>query len=88
MSGLLQKAGWTGARESEIHGSMHCDSTEEYWQFMNDVVPPVVAACRDMDPYLIELLQQDLEETLEKMPSGLPKGLSYCARLFTAQKQG
>lgn len=86
MTGLLQNTGWTGATEAEIHGAMHCDSSREYWQFMNDVIPPVVAACRDMDPYLRELLQQDLDEVLDKSPSGQPQGLSYHARLFTAHK--
>lgn len=86
MSELLHATGWTGAKESEIHGSMPCGSTEEYWEFMNDVVPPVVAACQKMDPRLREQVKQDLDQTLEKNSSGNLKGLSYCATLFTARK--
>jgi ubiquinone/menaquinone biosynthesis C-methylase UbiE len=86
MSGLLHETGWNGAHESEIHGSMSCDSAEEYWQFMNDVVPPVVAACGNMDPDQRELLKKELEEILDKNASGMLQDLSCCARLFMAQK--
>jgi hypothetical protein len=39
-----------------------------------------------MDSHLREKLKQDLDESLEKNSSGSLKGLSYCARLFTAHK--
>ncbi len=86
MSELLSGSGWTGTEESEIHGEMQCRSAEEYWEFMNDVVPPVVAACKDMDPYVKELLLQDLCLALQTRPSGHLQDLSYCARLFSARK--
>ena len=86
ISNLLEEVGFTEIREQVVEGHIHCASNEEYWEFMNDVVPPVVAACKDMDPYVKEQIQQDLNLVLRSKLSGHLQYLSYCARLFSARK--
>ncbi|TNE60530.1 MAG: methyltransferase domain-containing protein [Bacteroidetes bacterium] len=83
---LFEKAGIAGGAESEITGEMHCSSADEYWAFMNDVVPPVVAAFKDSEATVKEKIKLDVYNVLAEQLPGTQKNIRYGARLFTAVK--
>ncbi len=60
-------------------------SAEEYWEFMNDVVPPVVKALRDVDDYLREMVRDEVFESFNdhKKSNDL---MDYGARLINIRK--
>ena len=87
LSALFEKAGLFGGREVDITGRMNCKTLDQYWEFMNDVVPPVVAVIKSSDQSVKNHIRRQLYCTLLD-GNGQPKELTYGARLFTAQKAG
>ncbi len=48
-AGLFAKAGLKNVTQQEVTGVMECKTTDVYWDFMTDVVAPVVAALSKAD---------------------------------------
>lgn len=86
MTDLFTKAGLSGGQESTILGKMHCHSFYEYWSFMNDVVPPIVAVFKDADPEIVKKIQTEVYDLLNERIPGEEKDISFGARFFKAQK--
>lgn len=86
MTSLFAEAGLPGGIERAITGEMHCRSTEEYWSFMNDVVPPVVAVFRDLEERTIEKIKREVYQLLADKLPGKEKNIPFGARLFTTVK--
>lgn len=86
MTALFEEAGLTGGIEIDINGEMNCGSIEEYWEFMNDVVPPVVAVFKTADPAIQARIKKEVYELLEEKLPGNSKDIAFGARLFKAVK--
>ena len=86
LSSLFKEAGLVRSVETEIGGVMTCSSADEYWEFMNDVVPPVVAVFKDADPAMQSKIRKEVFDLLEEKLPGVPKKIPFGARFFTAEK--
>lgn len=72
-------------REIEIAGKMACSSVDEYWNFMNDVVPPVVSALKVVDPEIRNKIRQEVQHLLGT-DSKVNQKIPFGARLITIKK--
>lgn len=88
MSTLLERVGFEDVIEKEINGYMNCSSTDEYWSFMNDVVPPVVAVFKDSSEAIREKIKQEVYAFIEKECPGKGKDISFGSRIVTLAKPG
>jgi ubiquinone/menaquinone biosynthesis C-methylase UbiE len=71
LSGLLQKAGFKNVSESEVKGKLNAGTIDEYWNFMTDVVAPVVAAMSKADDATKEKTKREVYEAVnDRYPSG------------------
>ena len=69
-----------------ITGSMNCSSSDEYWNFMNDVAAPVVAAFKNADKETKARIKTEVYELLDQKIPGEEKNIPFEARLITAEK--
>lgn len=86
VSALFKGAGFSEAGERAINGVMSCTSTDEYWAFMNEVVPPVVAVFRDATETTKNKIRREVYDLLEERLPGTRKDIGFGARLITATK--
>jgi len=87
MTSLFENAGVDGGEEIEIDGKMACSSSDEYWNFMNDVVPPVVSVFKNTDEAVLNIIKKEVYDLLEQKIPGTKKDISFGARLFKAEKR-
>jgi SAM-dependent methyltransferase len=83
---LFDGAGLCVERTALLHGYMPCDSSEQYWAFMNDVVPPVVAALQDAPPELVASVKADVLEALGDLSLSGPKPLGWGAHWVAGRR--
>lgn len=83
---LLDRAGLHLERTELLLGHMPCDSSEEYWEFMNDVVPPIVAALGGAPAELAASVEADVVEALGDLSLAAPEKLGWGARWVAARK--
>lgn len=70
VAGLLQGAGFTHVTESEVKGKLHAGTFEVYWNFMTDVVAPVVAALANADDAMKAKVKGEVNALInEKYPA-------------------
>ncbi|XOV93350.1 MAG: class I SAM-dependent methyltransferase [Bacteroidota bacterium] len=82
---LFNEVGTGDGYETDINGVMSCSTSSEYWDFMNDVVPPVVSALRSTSDDLRDSIRKEVSEIFEEnIAQGNP--MPYAARLFSATK--
>jgi len=68
---LFRQAGLRNINETEVNGKLSTGTTEVYWNFMTDVVAPVVAALSKADNSLKTAIKNDVYETINrKFPDG------------------
>ena len=65
---------------------MNCRSSDEYWNFMNDVAAPIVAAFKDADEETKSRIKREVYELLDQKIPGEEKNIPFEARLITAEK--
>lgn len=82
---LFSALGFTGGMEKEISGIMHCESPAAYWDFMSDVVPPVVAALQTAEKSVQNRVKQEVYECFQKRMIS-SEHFNYSARLFAIRK--
>ena len=85
LTALFAEQGATNGKEKEIEGIMDCASASEYWNFMTDVVPPIVAALKTTDKQIIKNMKHEVFEAFEKRVNTAGH-YAYAARLFTIRK--
>lgn len=86
LADVLERCDLRVMEEREIADVFPCSSIDEYWEFMNDVVPPVVAAFKDADPQLVADIKQRVYDTIDAIVPGQTKYIPTGARLVTAVK--
>ena len=71
VSGLLNGVGFKNVSESEVKVKLNAGTTETYWNFMTDVVAPVVAAMSKADEAMKSNIKSEvLESVLQKYTEG------------------
>ena len=63
---LFRQAGLRNINETEVNGKLSTGTTEVYWNFMTDVVAPVVAALSKADNSLKTAIKNDVYETINR----------------------
>ncbi|MEZ5042796.1 MAG: methyltransferase domain-containing protein [Saprospiraceae bacterium] len=86
ITALFEETGLIGGEELEVNGEIDCRSVDEYWSFMNDVVPPVVAVFKEADPAIQAKIKKEVYNLLEEKLPGERKQIPFGARLFKAEK--
>jgi ubiquinone/menaquinone biosynthesis C-methylase UbiE len=68
---LFNQAGLRNISESEVSGKLNTGKTEDYWNFMTEVVAPVVAALSTADEAMRERIKNEVFESVnQKYPDG------------------
>ena len=63
---LFRQAGLRNINETEVNGKLSTGTAEVYWNFMTDVVAPVVAALSRADNSLKTAIKNDVYETINR----------------------
>ena len=64
---LFEKAGFKNVKEDIVYDKIDYGSAEQYWQFMTEVVAPVVNALNKTDESTRKKIKDELFETCKKM---------------------
>jgi hypothetical protein len=64
IASVLAREGFEVTGDEVVGGTMRCRTAEEYWTFMNDVVPPVVAVLKDASEPTIAAIRRQVAERL------------------------
>ncbi len=83
---LFDDAGLRLERSEPMRGQMPCDSFDEYWAFMNEVVPPIVAALGDAPTELVASVKAGVVEALGDLSRGPIEQMGWEARCVVARK--
>jgi ubiquinone/menaquinone biosynthesis C-methylase UbiE len=86
LTGLFNEIGIEGGQEKEISGVMKCHSAQEYWEFMNDVVPPVVSSLKAAEVEVKQKVKNDVFKIFKEKITGPDCHFPYGARLFSVRK--
>ena len=86
LSALFRSVGLSVERDALLSGAMYCSTSEEYWRFMNDVVPPVVAVLKDADADTIAAIKDDLVTRLDRLAPTIEKRVACGAHVVIARK--
>ena len=71
MTNLFSQAGLKNISENEITGKLNCKTTDVYWNLMNDVAAPVVAALSKIDDTMKEKIKEEVYSSVnQKYPNG------------------
>jgi ubiquinone/menaquinone biosynthesis C-methylase UbiE len=66
IAGLFKEEGLRNIYETEVHGKLSTGTADTYWNFMTDVVAPVVAALSKADNSLKTIIKNDVFETINQ----------------------
>ncbi|MBC7886793.1 MAG: class I SAM-dependent methyltransferase [Ferruginibacter sp.] len=70
IAGILQQAGLKNIAVKEIAGKLNTKTTDVYWNVMNDVAAPVVAALSNADAAMREKIKREVSEAVnQKYPA-------------------
>jgi ubiquinone/menaquinone biosynthesis C-methylase UbiE len=83
---LFGQAGFKNVLEQEITGQLTCGSNENYWNFMNEVAAPVVAALSKADAAAREKIKQQVFELVEQKYPDKKAALDYGALVVSGEK--
>jgi ubiquinone/menaquinone biosynthesis C-methylase UbiE len=68
---LFNQAGLRNISEREVSGKLNTGKTEDYWNFMTEVVAPVVAALSTADEAMRERIKNEVFDSVnQKYPDG------------------
>lgn len=71
LAGLFKEAGLNSVTETEMTGQLNCGTVDNYWNFMNEVIAPVVAAMKKADDTMKEKIKKEVYELMDKkFPDG------------------
>lgn len=61
---LFREAGLKNVKETEVSGKLDIGTTQEYWNFMTEVVAPVVAALGNADEAMKQKIKDEVFESV------------------------
>jgi ubiquinone/menaquinone biosynthesis C-methylase UbiE len=86
LAGVFKDAGLRNIREWEIQGKLDCRSNENYWNFMTEVIAPVVSALNKANNEMRAKIKQDCFELINaKFPDNMTS-LDYSAILVSGNR--
>ncbi|MCC3159800.1 class I SAM-dependent methyltransferase [Hymenobacter sp. 15J16-1T3B] len=77
LTGLLEQAGFRHVRDTQLTGQLRCGSKEAYWQFMNEVAAPVVAAMSQADAATQEQIRAEVFARIDEQCTDGSATLAY-----------
>ena len=86
LADLFRQAGFGAVAETPITGQLRCGSTEDYWQFMNEVAAPVVGALSQADEPTRAQIKRDVLAKVDELCAAGPTALSYGTVVVSGQK--
>lgn len=86
LAALLREAGLKNVTEKAVTGQLECGTNENYWNFMNDVVAPVVAALRNETQSTRDRIRRDVFSLLDQNFAGKRVTPDYGALVVSGQK--
>lgn len=82
---LFEQAGLKNVSESEITGKFHCESAEEYWNFMTEVAAPIVGVLSEADDKMKETIRNEVLQAIDqKYPNNI--AIDTSANVIYAEK--
>lgn len=71
MQDIFRQAGLKNTFEKEVNGLLKCENTDTYWNMMNDVAAPFVAALSKADDAMKSKIKKEVYEIVDaKFPGG------------------
>ncbi|MCB2409750.1 class I SAM-dependent methyltransferase [Hymenobacter lucidus] len=83
---LFRQAGFRSVTEKEVTGQLKCGSNETYWQFMNEVAAPVVAALSKADNATKETIKGQVFELVDQKYPDKKAALDYGTVIVAGEK--
>lgn len=86
LADLFKQAGLKNISEKEITGKVNYGDNETYWNFMNDVVAPVVAAMNKADEAMKLKIKKEVFELVDQKYPDKKAALDYGAVIVCGEK--
>ena len=86
LADLFKQAGLKNVSEKEITGKVNYGSNDTYWNFMNGVVAPVVAAMSKADDATKLKIKNEVFELVDQKYPGKNAALDYGAVIVSGEK--
>lgn len=68
---IFSRSGLKNISQKEISGKLNCNTTDVYWNMMNELAPPVVSALGNADNAMKEKIKQEVYQLVsQKYPDG------------------
>lgn len=83
---LFEKAGFKNVKEEILSDKIAYNSGEQYWQFMTDVVAPVVSALNKTDELTRQKIKDEVFEACNKMLTNGKLVIEDSAIIISAEK--
>ncbi|GAB2940857.1 class I SAM-dependent methyltransferase [Hymenobacter coalescens] len=83
---LLRQAGFQHVTDQEVTGKLRCGSNDTYWQFMNEVAAPVVAALGQTDDATREKIKRAVFALVDEKYPDQQAALDYGTVVVVGQK--
>lgn len=85
LAGLFREAGLKNITEKEITGKLNCGTIDTYWDYMNEVGAPIVAAMSKADQPTRDKIKTETFETVAQQ-CGDHASLDYASIIVTGEK--
>jgi len=86
LAALFEQAGFRNVSEKEIAGKLNCGSNNTYWDLMNDVAAPVVAAMNKADDATKENIKKQVFDLLGQKYPDNKAVIDYGATVVCGEK--
>ncbi|GAB3495967.1 hypothetical protein GCM10027341_14060 [Spirosoma knui] len=86
LADLFKQAGLRNVTEKELNGQVIYGSNATYWNFMNDVVAPVVAAMSKADDAMKEKIRTEVFDLIDAKYADKKASLDYGTLVVSGQK--
>lgn len=86
MSDLFLQAGLKNISENEVTGKLNCKTTDVYWDLMNDVAAPVVAALSKADDEMKQKIKEEVYQLVNQKYPNTPIVIDSSALVIYGEK--
>ena len=83
---IFRQVGLKNVVEKDIKGTVNYGSSANYWTFMNEVVPPVVAAMSKADDAMKQKIEKEVLEFVDERYPDKNANLDYGAMIVVGEK--
>lgn len=85
MRNAFTQAGFTDIKEERVPGTLLFRDVEHYWEYLNDVVAPVVMALSNAAPETREQVHQAVVKAMEPFKTAHGLAIPWAAKVVTAR---